>query len=84
MLNGVAQIEINLTTKNALTAFTRYAAVATIAEGYRPVGEQLIGSILPIGASLGNISSSGAISFYPLQAVAANQNINLRGTYILA
>lgn len=84
VLNGVAEIEINLTTKVALTAFTRYGAMASIAEGYQPVGEQLIGGIMPVGAALGNISSTGAVSFYPLQAVAADKAINLRGTYILA
>ncbi len=84
VLNGIAEIEINLTTKVALTAFTRYGAMASIAEGYRPVGEQLIGGIMPVGAALGNISSTGAVSFYPLQAIAADKAINLRGTYILA
>lgn len=83
VLNGIASIMVNFKAKTALTAFQRYAAIATIAEGYRPCDEHLCGGILPTGAAIGNVSASGAISFYPLQAVAANTAINIRATYIM-
>lgn len=84
VLNGVAELSVNLKAVNALTAYTRYAAVATIASGYRPIAEHLIGGIMPAGPALGNVSASGAISFYPLQAISAGTAINLRSTYLIA
>lgn len=84
VLNGMASLVVNLVSVKALTAFQRYGAIATIAEGYRPCDEQVCAGIMPAGAAIGNVSATGAISFYPLQAVAANTSINIRATYIMS